>query len=384
MNNGIKIYSYTSERLIEFKKQKKDNDIIVSTYDIASNNSNNILSLIKDEIEVYIDITTLYRSSTENLLLIDNIISQVRTKNNWHLIINYNSLTRFKEDFGQYIDEIIPIQNIYNNPMESYFDFSNLNEEQVKLLEENLNNKLYGHKEFKEEFINQIKNYSILYNLGEINIMSLLICGDSGTGKTELARIVHETFFYDSNIIKINLGNYKTQGALNSLIGSPKGFYGSERGGELSNKIKNSNSKVILIDEFEKADTDIFNFFYELLEDGKFTDLNENEYDLNGYLIIFTTNLKSEDYKKVIPAPLLSRFTMKALFEPVGYEIKNKYVSEKTKTLVDKYNAKYVKNIDYKDVLKHIDINTIKNTKNFRYLNRIIQKALILTIENNN
>lgn len=384
MNNGVKIYSYTSERLIEFKKQKKDNDIIVSTYDIASNNSNNILSLITDETEVYIDITTLYRSSTENLLLIDNVISQVRTKNNWHLIINYNSLTRFKEDFGQYIDEIIPIQNIYNNPMESYFDFSNLNEEQVKLLEENLSNKLYGHKEFKEEFINQIKNYSILYNLGEIKIMSLLVCGDSGTGKTELARIIHETFFYDSNIIKINLGNYKTQGALNSLIGSPKGYYGSERGGELSNKIKNSDSKVILIDEFEKADTDIFNFFYELLEDGKFTDLNENEYDLNGYLIIFTTNLKSEDYKEVIPAPLLSRFTMKALFEPVGYEIKNKYVSEKTKTLVDKYNAKYVKNIDYKDVLKHIDINTIKNTKNFRYLNRIIQKALILTIENNN
>lgn len=383
MNNGVKIYSYTSERLIEFKKQKKDNDIIVSTYDIASNNSNNILSLITDETEVYIDITTLYRSSTENLLLIDNVISQVRIKNNWHLIINYNSLTRFKEDFGQYIDEIIPIQNIYNNPMESYFDFSNLNEEQVKLLEENLSNKLYGHKEFKEEFINQIKNYSILYNLGEIKIMSLLICGDSGTGKTELARIIHETFFYDSNIIKINLGNYKTQGALNSLIGSPKGYYGSERGGELSNKIKNSDSKVILIDEFEKADTDIFNFFYELLEDGKFTDLNENEYDLNGYLIIFTTNLKSEDYKEVIPAPLLSRFTMKALFEPVGYEIKNKYVSEKTKSLVDKYNTKYVKNIDYKDVLKHIDINIIKNTKNFRYLNRIIQKALILTIENN-
>ena len=164
--------------------------------------------------------------------------------------------------------------------------------------------------------------------------MSLLICGDSGTGKTELARIINETFFSGSNIIKINLGNYKTQGAINSLIGSPKGYYGSERGGELSNKIKNSDSKVILIDEFEKADTDIFNFFYELLEDGKFTDLNENEYDLNGYLIIFTTNLKEENYKEVIPAPLLSRFTMKALFEPVGFEIKNKYIVEKAKALV--------------------------------------------------
>lgn len=381
MNNGLIIYSYTSERLNEFKKQRQDNDIIVSTYDIASNNSNNNLSLITDENEVYVDITTLYRSSNENLLVIDNIISQVRIKNNWHIIINFNSLTRFREDFGQYIDEVIPIQNIYNNTTESNFDFSSLTAEQIKLLEENLDKKLYGHKEFKEEFINQIKNYSILYNLGEIKIMSLLICGDSGTGKTELARIIHETFFSDSNIIKINLGNYKTQGAINSLIGSPKGYYGSERGGELSNKIKNSDSKVILIDEFEKADTDIFNFFYELLEDGKFTDLNENEYDLNGYLIIFTTNLKEENYKEIIPAPLLSRFTMKALFEPVGYEIKNKYIIEKTKTLVEKYNNKYDKKINYADVIKQIDKNIINSTKNFRYLNRLIQKALISIIE---
>lgn len=383
MNNGLIIYSYTSERLNEFKKQKQNNDIIVSTYDIASNNNNNSLSLITNENEVYVDITTLYRSSNENLLVIDNIISQVRIKSNWHIIINYNSLTRFKEDFGQYIDEVIPIQKIYNNSAESYFDFSSLTEQQINSLEENLNKKLYGHKEFKEEFINQIKNYSILYNLGEIKIMSLLICGDSGTGKTELARIIHETFFSGSNIIKINLGNYKTQGAINSLIGSPKGYYGSERGGELSNKIKNSDSKVILIDEFEKADTDIFNFFYELLEDGKFTDLNENEYDLNGYLIIFTTNLKEENYKKVIPAPLLSRFTMKALFEPVGFEIKNKYIVEKAKALVEKYNDKYGKTIDYADVIKKIDKNVINSTKNFRYLNRLVQKALISTIENN-
>jgi len=147
------------------------------------------------------------------------------------------------------------------------------------------------------------------------------------------------------------------------------------------NKIKNSDSKVILIDEFEKADTDIFNFFYELLEDGKFTDLNENEYDLNGYLIIFTTNLKEENYKEIIPAPLLSRFTMKALFEPVGYEIKNKYIIEKTKTLVEKYNNKYDKKINYADVIKQIDKNIINSTKNFRYLNRLIQKALISIIE---
>ena len=185
-------------------------------------------------------------------------------------------------------------------------------------------------------------------------------------------------------MIKINVGNYKTQGALNSLIGSPKGYFGSERGGELSNKIQNSDSRVILIDEFEKADTDIFNFFYELLEDGKFTDLNENEFDLNGYLIIFTSNLNEKNYKNIIPAPLLSRFTMKVLFEPLDYATKNKYVQEKCKKLVNIYNEKYDKSINFKDVLKNIDKDTIKTIKNIRYLNQIVQNTLISYIENIN
>lgn len=318
MNNPLIIYSYTTDRLKEFKDEKKENDIIITALNILEKEKTDF----SNDNNIYIDITNLYKSTQDNPLSVEKVISEVNKNKNWHIIINYNSLTRFRSDFGQYIDVVIPINNIYKNDDESDADFSNLTNEQIEKLEKNLEERLYGHKQFKNDLVRYIKNYSILYNLGEIKIMSLLICGDSGIGKTELARIIHETFYKDSKIIKINLGNYKTQGALNSLIGSPKGYYGSERGGELSNKIKNSDSKVILIDEFEKADNDIFNFFYELLEDGKFTDLNENEFDLRRYLIIFTTNLSENNYKKVIPEPLLSRFTMKALFQQLDYPTK--------------------------------------------------------------
>ncbi len=380
MNNSLIIYSYTTDRLKEFKKEKKDKDIIITALNILEKENIDF----SDDNNIYIDITNLYKSNQDNPLPIEKVISEVSKKDNWYIIINYNSLTKFKSDFGQYIDNIIPINNIYKEDNEIEADFSNLSEELIKKLQNNLENKLYGHKQFKSDLIKNIKNYSILYNLGEIQIMSLLICGDSGIGKTELARIIHETFYKDCKPIKINLGNYKTQGALNSLIGSPKGYYGSERGGELSNKIKNSDSKVILIDEFEKADNDIYNFFYELLEDGRFTDLNENEFDLRGYLIIFTTNLNEGNYKEVIPEPLLSRFTMKALFQQLDYPTKNKYVRDKTEKLVNVYNEKYGKDIDYKDVIKLIDTNTIKTIKNFRYLNRLVQNALISIIEEQN
>ena len=376
MNNPLIIYSYTTDRLKEFKDEKKENDIIITALNILEKEKTDF----SNDNNIYIDITNLYKSTQDNPLSVEKVISEVNKNKNWHIIINYNSLTRFRRDFGQYIDDVIPINNIYKNDDESDADFSNLTNEQIEKLEKNLEEKLYGHKQFKNDLVRYIKNYSILYNLGEIKIMSLLICGDSGIGKTELARIIHETFYKDSKIIKINLGNYKTQGALNSLIGSPKGYYGSERGGELSNKIKNSDSKVILIDEFEKADNDIFNFFYELLEDGKFTDLNENEFYLTAYLIIFTTNLSENNYKKVIPEPLLSRFTMKALFQQLDYPTKNKYVRDKAEKLVNTYNEKYNKNINYHDVIKLIDENKIKTIKNFRYLNRLVQDALIAII----
>lgn len=376
MNNPLIIYSYTTDRLKEFKDEKKENDIIITALNILEKEKTDF----SNDNNIYIDITNLYKSTQDNPLSVEKVISEVNKNKNWHIIINYNSLTRFRSDFGQYIDDVIPINNIYKNDDESDADFSNLTNEQIEKLEKNLEERLYGHKQFKNDLVRYIKNYSILYNLGEIKIMSLLICGDSGIGKTELARIIHETFYKDSKIIKINLGNYKTQGAFNSLIGSPKGYYGSERGGELSNKIKNSDSKVILIDEFEKANNDIFNFFYELLEDGKFTDLNENEFDLRGYLIIFTTNLSENNYKKVIPEPLLSRFTMKALFQQLDYPTKNKYVRDKAEKLVNTYNEKYNKNINYHDVIKLIDENKIKTIKNFRYLNRLVQDALIAII----
>ena len=372
------LYTYTPERLKEFNNIKKVEDVIISPQALLDKDFDKS-SL--EERNVYIDLTNLYRSMQENPMAIENVIYMVNGHSNWHIIMNFNMLTRFKNDFGQYFDIFTPIESIYKARNVSKIDFGNLTKNDIENIERGLRNRLYGHEQFKIDFIRQLKNYSILYNLGEMKIFSVLICGESGIGKTELARILHDILYGESKFIKINLGNYNTQGALNSLIGSPKGYIGSEHGGELSNKIKNSDSRIILIDEFEKADNDIFNFFYELLEDGKFTDLNENEYNLNGYLIIFTTNLNEDNYNKVIPTPLLSRFTMKTLFEPINYEIKCKYINNKSKELVDKYNNKYQKNLEYKKVISRIDKKAIQSIKNFRYLNRIVQNALISEIE---
>ena len=375
------VYTFTFERFNEFKTKKTINDEIITA--IAFADKSNPIQLEESK-NYYVDISNLDKSNTEtNNMLIESIMHQIYLTENVHVILNENSKNRFSQDFATSFDEFKPIQTIYEERDLVNYDFINIDNDGLKKIENSLTDELIGHNAFKKDFINKLKNFPILYKLGEMKIFSLLICGNPGVGKTELARIIHKTMYKDSKMIKINLGNYKTQGALNSLIGSPIGFIGSERGGELSNKIRNSDSKVILIDEFEKADTDIFNFFYELLEDGKFTDLTGNEYDLSGYIIIFTTNLSKNNYKEILPPPLISRFTLKSFFEDPNNEEKRAFIEKRIKKLLALYKTENLQpQITDKEIRNNLDYETINKISDFRVINRIIISALTRAIDN--
>ena len=379
MKNKI-VYTYTYERLNEFKTKKDASDHILTAIDFTDTNNP-----MKFEItnKYFVDISNLYKSNMDsNNILIEKIMHQVYLTENAYVILNENSKNKFGQDFAAFFDKFEPIQSIYEKNDVINNDFINIDEERWENLKKTLTDDLIGHNEFKKDFLNKLKVFPILYKLGEMKIFSILLCGKPGVGKTELARIIHKTMFKDSKMIKINLGNYKTQGALNSLIGSPLGFIGSERGGELSNKIRNSDSKVILIDEFEKADNDIFNFFYELLEDGKFTDLTGNEYNLNGYIIIFTTNLSKENYKEILPPPLLSRFTLKSFFESPNYSEKQAFIEKRINNLLYLYKKEKLQpEITYEKIKNNLDNEKIKKISDYRVINRIILSALTKTID---
>lgn len=372
------VYTFTFKRLNEFKVRKSINDEILTAMVYA--NKNNPIEL-KESSNYYVDISNLYKSSTESSnLLIESLMSEIYQKENVYIILEENSKNRFRQDFATSFDEFKPIQTIYENENVVNYGFNDIDDCLLEIIRKSLNDSLIGHNLFKKDFMDKLKDFPLLYKLGEMKIFSLLICGNPGVGKTELARIIHKSLYKDSNMIKINLGNYKTQGALNSLIGSPIGFIGSERGGELSNKIRNSDSKVILIDEFEKADTDIFNFFYELLEDGIFTDLTGNEYNLNGYLIIFTTNLSKDNFKDVLPLPLLSRFTMKYFFENPNSMDKQEFVEKRINELLKVYKKENLQpKITAEEIKSNLDYDTINKIYDFRVINRIIISALTKT-----
>ena len=234
---------------------------------------------------------------------------------------------------------------------------------------------LIGHDLFKEDFVQKYKNFILLERIGVRKIFSVFLIGESGIGKTEFAKILSKSLYPDEELIKINFGNYSTEGVLNSLIGSPLGYVGSDEGGELIRKINSTKSKIILIDEFEKATPAVFNFFYELLEDGKFTDRRGVAHNLNSYTIVFTSNMTSQYYLQHLPASLRSRFDLLSDFQIPNLNEKCLFIQEQADSLVDKLNA--IKNTTYEisDELMRKILN-FSEENNLRHIKRLVQDAI--------
>ena len=211
-----------------------------------------------------------------------------------------------------------------------------LSSEKADELLDDFDSKLIGQAPFKKALRKQVGAFRLFNSIGEQPILSMLLLGPSGVGKTEAARILSDLLAPGQPLPKINFGNYSSKDSLNSLIGSPRGYIGSEEG-ELTLKIEASESGVILIDEFEKANPAVWNFFLDLLESGHFTDSQGAVHDLDGYVIVFTSNAPKEEVREKFPPELLSRFSLKARFAPLSTEGKQAFVRRYIGNVATKY-----------------------------------------------
>lgn len=240
-------------------------------------------------------------------------------------------------------------------------------------------NNLFGNEKFQRRLFDKLKSFRYFNPVGEKKVFSVFICGPTGIGKTETARLLHEFLAPSEKFIKINLGNYSDKNALSSLIGSPRGYIGSSKG-ELSDKIEKSNSSIILIDEFEKAGNEVHNFFLELLEDGQFTDSLGREFDLNKYIIVFTSNIKEQDVKDNIAPELQSRFDLMYRMSFLNDKEKVNYVDYKTQKLINKFEKAKIAIFSDEEKKRIKSINVSEFT-NLRKINRKIEENIIAVIE---
>ena len=221
---------------------------------------------------------------------------------------------------------------------------SSIDEHAFDVVLRRLSHDLIGQTEFKRVFESQARTFRLFNALGEQPILSLLILGPSGVGKTEVARILCEAIAPGQPLPKINLGNYSSKDSLNSLIGSPRGYMGSEEG-ELSRKIDSSDAGVLLVDEFEKAEPAVWNFFLDLLETGTFTDSQGAEHNLQGFTIVFTTNCPRDKLSGTFPAELLSRFSLMAHFSHLSTEDKKLFIERYVSGIYERSLSLPAKNV---------------------------------------
>ncbi len=126
-------------------------------------------------------------------------------------------------------------------------------------------------------------------------IGSFLFLGPTGVGKTEIAKTLSDYLFKDEKeLITFDMSEYNEKHSISKLIGAPPGYVGFEESGRLTKAVKDRPFKVILFDEIEKANSEIFNVFLQLLDEGRIVDGQGNSVDFKNTIIILTSNIGSE------------------------------------------------------------------------------------------
>ncbi len=122
-------------------------------------------------------------------------------------------------------------------------------------------------------------------------IGSFIFLGPTGVGKTELCKALGEALFGDENcVVRIDMSEYMEKFSVSRMIGSPPGYVGYDEGGQLTEKVRRKPYSVLLLDEVEKAHSDVFNILLQVLEDGRLTDGQGRVVDFKNCIIVMTSN----------------------------------------------------------------------------------------------
>ncbi|MDC0514688.1 ATP-dependent Clp protease ATP-binding subunit [Flavobacteriaceae bacterium] len=158
--------------------------------------------------------------------------------------------------------------------------------------------KLIGQKDAIDKVVKAIQRNRAGLKAPDKPIGSFIFLGQTGVGKTQLAKILaSEIFDSEENLIRIDMSEYMEKFAISRLIGAPPGYVGYEEGGQLSEKVRQRPYSVILLDEVEKAHPDIFNMLLQVLDDGFLTDSLGRKVNFQNTIIIMTSNIGARQVK---------------------------------------------------------------------------------------
>ena len=169
---------------------------------------------------------------------------------------------------------------------------------QLSKLDKNISGKVIGQDEAVSKVVKAIQRNRAGIKDPNKPIGSFIFLGQTGVGKTQLAKILSSELFNGADsLIRVDMSEYMEKFAISRLIGAPPGYIGYEEGGQLTEKVRRKPYSVILLDEIEKAHPDVFNMLLQILDEGVMTDSLGRKIDFKNTIIIMTSNLGARQVK---------------------------------------------------------------------------------------
>lgn len=332
----------------------------------------------------------------------DNILTK---KEEAIIVGNFDLASNYKDQENVIMDKINKLElNLYKKKRKNVtkediaavvssktkipvYELLNDNKRVIQKIRKNLKDSIIGQDEAIEKVVNVAKKIKLGFK--ENKCYSMMFVGPSGVGKTMLAKMFGESLTPGS-VIKLDMSEYSEPHSVSKIVGAPPGYVGYENYTNILEEIRNKPYSVLILDEVERAHTNIINLFYSILDEGKIKDSTGRTIRFDNVTIIMTSNIGFDDIhigfngkvnsvvesklKENFSTPFLNRIDNVIIFNEMDEKNIEKLIHKKVNCLVKKY-SKYHINISTK-VLEEIKEKSNYKEYGARKIDKIIQDGL--------